>query len=123
LRGVKPWPLHTVGQNTVVVGGGRRGKDDKKLNPLAPVENPKQGLQSHSLFDLPSSYFYGLQPQIKWAGPSLSLHFLLKVTSFNGVAGGAVSRWELEMGKPVMKEWLRYFLIPAIVSDPYATEF
>jgi hypothetical protein len=47
----------------------------------------------------------------------------LKVTSFHGVAGGAVSRWEMEMGKPVMKEWLRYFLIPAAVSKPYATEF
>ncbi len=50
-------------------------------------------------------------------------NLLLKVTSFHGVAGGAVSRWELEMGKPVIKEWLRYFLIPATVLEPYATEF
>jgi hypothetical protein len=33
---------------------------------------------------------------------------LLQVTSFHGVKGGAVSRWQMEAGKPVLKEWLRY---------------
>jgi len=112
---LRKWP------NTV---GGRRGKDDRNLNPLASLKKPKQGLRFHSLFDLPSSYFYGFQPEIKWiSNLTLRVNFLLKVTSFHGVAGGAVSRWELEMGKPVMKEWLRYFLSPATVSKPYTTEF